>query len=249
MCNTSQKRLVVVKHIDREGPGLFLKLANEYKLKVIEVKVYLDQKLPKPLKTDIFLFLGGPMGISDINNQHFGWLNDEIKTIKELIALDIPCIGICLGAQLLAFASGGNVTPLLDTKKQTPVAEIGWYPITNFDRELAMLMPNESIESIYCLHWHSDRILLPSNAKLLASSSRCREQMFKIGKKAYGMQFHLEIELQDVKRWINEDGQYIIKHLGVDGKDFLYKQNELFCLKTKFRRLEFLRNLIALLII
>ena len=48
-------------------------------------------------------------------------------------------------------------------------------------------MRYKNIFPLYVLHWHQDRIVLPSKAKLLAVSSKCREQFFRIGKKAYGL--------------------------------------------------------------
>ena len=54
-------------------------------------------------------------------------------------------------------------------------------------------------------HWHGDRILLPNKAVLIASSARCKEQFFRIGNFAYGMQFHIESTEALIDRWIKED--------------------------------------------
>ena len=244
----SKKRLVVIKHIEREGPGLFLQLAHETGMEVKEIDVYLGQLIPIPKESDIFLSLGGPMGISDLENPNYPWLKDEIALIKEILDADIPFIGICLGAQLLAYASGGNVTPLLDSETKVPLAELGWAPIQVTDKTMSQSLIKGMNKSFLSLHWHSDRILLPSGAHIIASSVRCEEQIFRIGKFAYGLQCHLEILLEDLSRWIEEDKEYIIQNLGIDGPKDISKQNETYCLITQKQRLEIIWYLFSLLL-
>ena len=244
----SKNRLVIIKHIEREGPGLFLRLAHETGMEVKEIDVYLGELLPIPKESDIFLSLGGPMGISDLENPNYPWLKDEIALIKEILLAEIPFIGICLGAQLLAYASGGNVTPLLDSETKVPLAEIGWAPIKVIDKTMSNNLIKGINKSIFSLHWHSDRILLPSRAHIIASSVRCEEQMFRIGNFAYGLQCHLEILLDDLHRWTKEDKEYIIQNLGLDGPEVISKQNEKYCLITQKQRLEFIRYLLSLLL-
>ena len=244
----TKKCLVIIRHIEREGPGLFLRLAHENGIEVKEIHVYLGQLIPIPKETDIFLFLGGPMGISDLENPNYPWLKDEIALIKELLHVEIPFIGICLGAQLLAYASGGNVTPLLDSETKVPLAEIGWAPIKVIDETMSKSLIKGINKSIFSLHWHSDRILLPSRAHIIASSVRCEEQIFRIGKFAYGLQCHLEILLEDLSRWTEEDNEYIIKNLGRDGPKEINKQNERYCQITQKQRIRFIGYLFSLLL-
>ena len=96
------------------------------------------------------------------------------------------------------------------------------------------------------LHWHVDRILLPTSAELIASSSRCEEQLFKIGPLAYGIQFHTEIDKEMVYRWIEEDKEFISSALGKDGQSILKRQQQEYGDKTLEARFEFLKTLIDL---
>ena len=96
------------------------------------------------------------------------------------------------------------------------------------------------------LHWHRDRILLPNKAELIASSSRCKEQLFKIGSFAYGIQFHIEIDNEMVNNWIEDDNEFIFSALGKDGQSILRQQQNEFGNKTIEARLEFLNTLIDL---
>ena len=102
---------------------------------------------------------------------------------------------------------------------------------------------------IYALHWHGDRILLPKSAQLLASSDRCKEQMFKIGRNAYGLQFHIEVDFNDVERWIVEDIDFVQNALGEEGSTLLGNQNIKYCESSKDNRLQLIRNIFKSFII
>jgi len=89
---------------------------------------------------------------------------------------------------------------------------------------------------------------LPNSAELIASSCRCKEQLFSIGPLAYGMQFHVEIDDEMVNTWISEDQKFISSALGADGQYILKQQQKEFGHKTLDSRLEFLNTLFDLLI-
>lgn len=74
------------------------------------------------------------------------------------------------------------------------------------------------------LHWHGDRIRLPDDATLLASSLHCPEQVFRIGAHAIGLQCHWEVSASNLERWITEDQAYVMKTLGPDGPTLLRQQ-------------------------
>jgi GMP synthase (glutamine-hydrolysing) len=59
------------------------------------------------------------------------------------------------------------------------------------------------------LHWHGDRCRLSKSAELLASSLHCPEQAFRMGEHAVGLQFHLETTPHCIKRWVEEDHDFI----------------------------------------
>ena len=238
-------RLLVLQHLEREGPGLFVQIAEEKGISVSIFRLDLGDPLPKLRNGDVLLVLGGPMGIRDIDNPDFPWLNKEVDLIKEALDKEIAMIGVCLGAQLLAYAAGGDVELLNEEISGQPLAEIGWHNVYShvFEKinKLTTLIGNH----FPVLHWHGDRILLPPTAELMASSIRCEEQLFKIGSFAYGIQFHVEIDNEMVNRWIEEDKNFISSALGKDGQSFLIKQQKHYGNKTHQARLEFLNTLIA----
>ena len=239
-------RLLVLQHLEREGPGLFKQIAEERGFSVFIYRLDLGDSLPELMNGDLLLVLGGPMGIRDIGNPNFPWLNKEVDLIKEALNHEVGIIGVCLGAQLLAYAAGGDVEILEEERSRQPLAEIGWHTVSSNVFERKNKLTKLLAKPFPVLHWHGDRILLPITAKLIASSSRCNEQLFQIGSLAYGIQFHVEIDNEMVTRWIEEDKKFISSTLGIDGQSVLQKQQIEYGDKTLEARLEFLNTLIDL---
>ena len=241
------RRLLVLQHLERERPGLFVNIAEERGFSVCTFRLDLGDSLPELMVGDLLLVLGGPMSIRDIGTSTYPWLTEEVGLIKQALNQSVGLIGVCLGAQLLAHAAGGSVERLKDDVSHEPLAEIGWEKIF-----LQSTQNNSKFTSLFeypfpVLHWHGDRILLPSASKLLASSCRCKEQLFSVGSSAYGIQFHVEVDDEMVKEWISEDQEFICSALGAEGQSFLKQQQKEFGHKTLCSRLEFLNTLFDLL--
>ena len=213
------KRLVVLQHLEIEGPGLFYQIAKEREMNIEIIRLDLGDELPQTNKDDLLLIMGGPMGVKDIGSIKYPWLRTERDFIKSELKKMTPIIGVCLGAQLLANAAGGDVEILKYGSPPKPLPEIGWSQVffNKSNNDLSQLCENP----FHVLHWHGDRILLPKNAVLIASSKRCKEQFFKIGDLAYGLQFHIESSKEMTERWINEDKLFISKGLGPKGQAIL----------------------------
>ena len=240
-------RLLVLQHLERERPGLFARLAEKRGFSVFTFRMDLGDSLPELRKGDLILVLGGPMGIRDIGTSTYPWLIDEIGLIKKALNQGVGLIGVCLGAQLLAYAAGGDAEVLQEDVSQQPLAEIGWENIfpqsLENNSKLSTLLQNP----FPVLHWHGDRILLPNTAELIASSCRCKEQLFTIGTLAIGIQFHVEIDDKMVDTWISEDQEFITSALGKNGQSLLKQQQREFCHKTLDFRIKFINAIFDLL--
>ena len=188
--------ILIIKHIDIEGPGTFgdfLTKKNE-PFRIVELGA--GEKLPSTLNgINAVVVLGGPMNVYEEDKYPF--LKEEDVFIKRVLASEIPFFGICLGSQLLAKAAGAKVV-------RSPVKEIGWYNIalTSDGKSDPLFQGFRENEEIY--HWHGDMFEIPKSGALLASGTGCPHQAFRVGKNAYGIQFHVEVTDKSIKEWCDE---------------------------------------------
>lgn len=142
------------------------------------------------LQADLVVVLGGPLGVGDI--AAYPWLHGELAGLRERLARSLPTLGICLGAQLMAVALGGHVTPRPQGK------EIGW-------GELALAAPGtvlDPLRSTPVLHWHGDNIVLPPGARPLAATTGTPCQAFAVGTHALALQCHVEFDGAAQEAWL-----------------------------------------------
>jgi GMP synthase (glutamine-hydrolysing) len=135
-------------------------------------------------------------------------LRTEIYLIEAAMKKNLPVLGICLGAQLIAKTLGAAVYPNREK-------EIGWYDISpteeaKSDPLLGTWDPSEKI-----FQWHGETFDIPKTSQHLAFSSLCSNQAFRYGSNVYGFQFHLEVEDRMIQRWLRvEENKIEIASLG-----------------------------------
>jgi GMP synthase (glutamine-hydrolysing) len=136
------------------------------------------------------IVLGGGMSAND----PLPGLADELKLIEDAVRKEIPVLGICLGAQLIAKALGARVY-------RNPQFEIGWEPVyfTDAARSDAVFSTLPSPATFF--HWHDETFDLPAGAEWLAYSDKCRHQAFRVGRSVYGIQFHAEVSTAMAVNW------------------------------------------------
>jgi GMP synthase-like glutamine amidotransferase len=139
--------------------------------------------------------LGGPM--SATSDAGFSSRRAEIELLADAIRLGIPTLGVCLGAQLLASAAGAAVI----SGGSGP--EIGWAPVQLLAASRTDLLFAGLPEQLTVLHWHGDTFELPLGAVRLATNATYRNQAFRVGELAWGLQFHIEVTAEAVERFLS----------------------------------------------
>ncbi len=146
---------------------------------------------------DALIALGGPVSVYQRRDVEF--MDDSLELLRVSLHGDVPVLGICLGAQMLAHCLGGRVWPG-HTLGLRP--EIGWFPVELTPRGIV----DPAFHGFSTLHpvfqWHGDTFDLPDHAWRLATGDLYRNQAFRHGRWAYGLQFHLEVTAQMVGEWV-----------------------------------------------
>ena len=151
-------------------------------------------ELPEtPGDYDGLIVLGGMMGATD--DAEHPYLPRLVRLMRDFEAEGRPVLGICLGAQLMARAWGAKGWRM-------PALEIGFTPLRTTaagqaDPLLRGLDPQPAL-----MQWHVDSFDLPEGAELLMTGDACVNQAFRLGRLAYGLQFHCEATVDTLRHWV-----------------------------------------------
>ena len=201
------KKAIVIQHVPHEGLGIIGEVLTSFGISAEFVRVYCGERVPAELERGTLLIvLGGPMGVYEA--ERYPFLKDELNLLERAFKKDSPVLGICLGSQLMAKAAGAKVWK--GDKK-----EIGWYDVEltgdGATDGLFLSFPKK----FRVFQWHGDTFDVPPNAKVLASSVDFPNQLIRIGKRAYGIQFHLEVTERMVYEWLKENSEELASLKGV----------------------------------
>jgi GMP synthase-like glutamine amidotransferase len=161
------------------------------------------QSLPSDLSGySALVVMGGAAGSADPSP----WLTHSRNLLGEALREQIPALGVCLGAQLLAVAAGGRV-------ERADIPEYGAHLVAK--RQAAASDPLFGSLPITpdVMQWHTDAVTqLPQGAVLLATSATCEVQAFRVGGRAWGLQFHIETTPEIVAAWAAQDAELLVDY-------------------------------------
>ncbi|MBI5043845.1 MAG: type 1 glutamine amidotransferase [Nitrospirae bacterium] len=187
-------KALILQNASHEGPGTIENYLKENKIPYTIVDLAKKgYKIPDASDYNALIVMGGPMNVYETDE--FPYLIEEEKIIKKAIEKNYLVLGICLGAQMMAKALGANVT-----KGKTK--EIGWYDISLTEDGLEDKALGLLGEKVRVFQWHGDAFEIPSGAVRLANSELFANQAFRYGKRAYALQFHLEVTEDIIKNWL-----------------------------------------------
>jgi len=192
-------RVHVLQHVPFEGLGSIEAWLSQRQAHVTFTHFYEASAALPPLDgIDLLIALGGPMSVND--EAQLPWLRPEKRFVAEAIAGGKAVLGICLGSQLMASALGAAVYP-------GPHKEIGWFPLL---AEPAVVSSFAFPASRDVFHWHGETFDLPPGAVHLARSAGCRHQAFQIGRRAIGLQCHLETTPESARAILEHCGDELV---------------------------------------
>jgi GMP synthase-like glutamine amidotransferase len=186
-------RIHYFQHVPFEGLGSIEQWIRDHRYYLTATKLYQSDPMPEMEGVDLFVIMGGPMGVHD--EDRLPWLKNEKRLIEEAIRQGKAVLGICLGAQLIADVLGARVYP-------NRSKEIGWFPIELTEAGQRSPLFGFLPARLEVFHWHGDTFDLPAGAVHMARSEACTHQVFVYNERVIGLQFHLESTAEGVQALI-----------------------------------------------
>ena len=196
------KPVAIFRQSPTEGPGYFAAYLEAQRIPWRVVRV--DQGEPVPTDPRSFsglVFMGGPMSVND----DLAWIPGELELIRQAVDAEVPCLGHCLGGQLMSKALGGEVT-------RSPVKEIGWGSVQVADDPVARHWFGE-LREFLSFHWHGETFTIPRDATRILGSPYCANQAFALDRHL-GMQCHVEMTADLIRTWYADAGEEVRRHAG-----------------------------------
>lgn len=194
-------KVLIVKNISHEGPGLLAGLLEKHDLSYDLIDLDEGEAFPSPSGYKAVVVLGGPDSANDSTDK----MSAELERIREILDTGIPYLGVCLGLQTMVKAGGGTVVPA-KTKEHGFIGPDG----NNFTVELTDAGKSDPLfadldAALEVFHLHGETVELANDMKLLATGKFCNNQIVKLGENAYGIQSHFELTAEMLSVWARND--------------------------------------------
>jgi GMP synthase (glutamine-hydrolysing) len=207
-------RVLFLQNGETEGPGLLAPALTAAGIDLATLHAWRGDAVPVTPDGFAGIAIGGG-AMSAYQTAEFPFLDRQIALARATRAAGVPMLGLCLGAQLMAAAFGGNVFA-------HSAREIGLHEVRFTAAAGADPLWRGHTAPLHPVHWHGDTFTLPPDAVLLASSALTPHQLFRVDDALYGCQFHLEIDRPMLRELIAADAE-ALRALGVDPAAFLHE--------------------------
>lgn len=190
------KPVAILRFSREDGPGYFASFLDRHSIPWQLFAIDAGDCVPADMAPFSGLVLmGGPMSVND----PLPWIPPVLSLVRDAIAQRTPCLGHCLGGQLMSKALGGDVT-------LNPVKEIGWNPVKADNNSVARLWLGDQLFSqrqLQAFQWHGETFTLPPGATRILTGQDCVNQAFVIGN-SLAMQCHTEMTPAMIADWCQD---------------------------------------------
>jgi GMP synthase (glutamine-hydrolysing) len=192
--------ILIVMHVESEGPGSLGTFLQAEGARLHVVRLHDGDTLPEHVEgLDAVISMGGPMNVYE--EEKYPYLRDETIFLRKAIDAGLPILGVCLGAQMIAKASGAQVT-------RSPKEEVGWGLVHVTDAGSSDVLFHGLPRTLEVFQWHGDMFHIPETGTLLADGTDCPHQAFRV-RNAFGLQFHVEVTADILADWFADSPEKV----------------------------------------
>ncbi|WDZ94121.1 type 1 glutamine amidotransferase [Herbaspirillum sp. WKF16] len=179
--------IAILQHESTQGPGVLRDHLDERGIAYRLISPASDGRAPVDAgKFGGIVVLGSDHSV----NETLPWIADELTLLQDAVRREVPVLGHCFGAQMLARAMGARVT-------RNICPNIGWSPVwVTPPAQQRMALPRQAT----IFNWHYDTFEIPAGAVRAMYGSHCLNKGFLRGRH-WAFQGHLEVTVESVRNW------------------------------------------------
>jgi GMP synthase (glutamine-hydrolysing) len=186
------KPVVILQHEADDPPGSIRVALRALRIPYEIRRLDMGDDVPAwPDELSALIALGGAMHVTQ--ERDYPFLAAEKALMRRMLHQGAPVWGICLGAQVLTLAAGGEVF-----RRRKP--EVGWITIAK-QADDALLRGVASPFAAF--EWHQYSCTLPPTAHLVADGDE-GIQAYRAGGRAWATQFHPEVDVAMMQHWLDD---------------------------------------------
>ena len=197
--------IAVLHHLERPFLGHAGAVLGAAGVVLDERDVRRGEPLPDLTEVDGILSLGGEQSVVDIDEEP--GLGAEAALLRAAVEREVPVLGVCLGGQLLAHALGGQV-------RRRPRRLVAWVALEALPAAREDPLLGALPDGAAGLHFNEDGVELPPGAVELLRGPGHGAEAFRVGARAWGVQFHAEVDADALEGWYR-DWPYALEQAGV----------------------------------
>lgn len=191
-------RLACIHHLEQPFLGNAEAPLRRAGVTIDERHLTRGDPLPALGEVDGIISFGGSQSVLDLDPG----LRDEAQLLGEAVAAGVPVLGVCLGGQLLAHALGAPVV-------RAPRRTVAWLELAALPAAAADPVFSALGSRVAALHWNEDVFALPAGATELLTGAPAGVIAFRAGERAWGIQFHPEVDGPALEGWYARYGSWL----------------------------------------
>lgn len=179
--------VAVIQHDPAQGPGMLSTLLNQWGIPLVHIQPAQGDAIPRT--ADRF------SGIALLGSDHsvhdpLRWIHEERALVRDALSQDVPILGHCFGAQMLASATGAQV-------RRLPRPDIGWRMLRPTPHARDLFNADDAVPSF---NWHHETFDIPTGAERILVGQNCLNKGFRMGPHL-ALQCHMEVTAETLAAW------------------------------------------------